>query len=111
MTPEHDGSPAVEEIVRHDDVDPDAIEWVGRMFRDWLREHPEDRATYEHAKRMSADASNAAGAEVIDYNQRKQPVVRDTLDRMFRAHACWPPTADRPGRSDRSGRGVRDVRP
>jgi hypothetical protein len=39
---------------------------------------------------MSADASNAAGAEVVDYNQRKQPVVREILDRMFRAHGMLP---------------------
>jgi GrpB-like predicted nucleotidyltransferase (UPF0157 family) len=210
LTPEHDGSPTVEEIVRHDDFDPDAIEWVGeprrvplvvvgpdpswpaqferlaarirrglgdqvlavehvgstsvrdlpakpiididvivaepanestyvpalaqvgfslqlreprwhehrllvatkpaanvhvfgpdspepirhRMFRDWLREHPEDRARYAEAKRMSADASNAGSGEVIDYNLRKQPVVRDILDRMFRAHGMLPPAAE-----------------
>ncbi len=70
---------------------PDSPEPVRhRMFRDWLRDHPEDRATYAHAKRMSADASNAAGAEVVDYNQRKQPVVREILDRMFRAHGMLP---------------------
>ena len=200
MTPEHDGSPAVEEIVRHDDVDPDALEWVGeprrlplvvvepdpswpeqfeqlagrirralgdqvlavehvgstsvpdlpakaiididvivaepanestyvpaleqvgfslqlreprwhehrllvatapaanvhvfgpdspepirhRMFRDWLRDHPDDRARYAEAKRTSADVSNAAGEAVMHYNLRKQPVVREILDRMFR---------------------------
>jgi GrpB-like predicted nucleotidyltransferase (UPF0157 family) len=57
-----------------------------RMFRDWLRDHPEDRVRYADAKRTSADASNAAGEDVIAYNLRKQPVVREILDRMFRAY-------------------------
>ena len=36
--------------------------------------------------RAAADESNASGEVVMAYNQRKQPVVRDILDRMFRAH-------------------------
>ena len=62
------------EVIRH------------RMLRDWLIEHPEDRERYATAKRTSAEASNIGGRVVGDYNQRKQPVVRDILDRMFRAH-------------------------
>jgi GrpB-like predicted nucleotidyltransferase (UPF0157 family) len=62
------------EVVRH------------RMFREWLIDHPDDRERYASAKRESAAASNDAGQTVADYNQRKQPVVRDILDRMFRAH-------------------------
>ena len=65
------GSP---EVIRH------------RMLRDWLSEHPDDRERYAAAKRTSAEASNRVGGVVGDYNQRKQPVVRDILDRMFRAH-------------------------
>ena len=56
------------------------------MFRDWLRDHPEDRARYADAKRVSATASNAADEAVMAYNLRKQPVIREILDRMFRAH-------------------------
>ena len=56
-----------------------------RMFRDWLIEHPDDRERYAAAKRESAAASNT-GQAVGDYNTRKQPVVRDILDTMFRAH-------------------------
>ena len=63
---------------------PEAIRHV--MFRDWLRDHPDDRALYADAKRVSADTANAAGEAVMAYNLRKQPVVRDILDRMFRAH-------------------------
>ena len=56
------------------------------MLRDWLNEHPDDRERYAAAKRTSAEASNSGGRSVGDYDQRKQPVVRDILDRMFRAH-------------------------
>ena len=57
-----------------------------RMFRDWLIGHPKDRDRYAAAKRASAEASNKAGGAVGDYNERKQPVVRDILDTMFQAH-------------------------
>jgi GrpB-like predicted nucleotidyltransferase (UPF0157 family) len=70
----HVWSPDCPEVIRH------------RMFRDWLRDHPDDRALYADAKRASADASSAAGEDVMSYNLRKQPVVRAILDRMFRAH-------------------------
>ena len=36
------------------------------MFRDWLRAH--------------------AGEAVMAYNLRKQPIIREILDRMFTAH-------------------------
>ena len=58
--------------------------WTG------LRDHPDDRARYAEAKRTSADVSNAAGEAVMHYNLRKQPVVREILDRMFRAHGMLP---------------------
>ncbi len=70
----HVWSPDGPEAIRH------------RMFRDWLREHPADRDRYADAKRTSAAASNAAGEQMTAYNLRKQPVIRDILDRMFRAH-------------------------
>lgn len=52
-----------------------------RMFRDWLREHPDDLARYEDAKR----AAVPGGGTVMDYNARKQQVIRDIYDRLFRA--------------------------
>ena len=70
----HVWSPESPEVVRH------------RMFRDWLREHPDDLALYADAKRRSAADTNDAAEEVMAYNLRKQPVIRDILDRMFRAH-------------------------
>jgi GrpB-like predicted nucleotidyltransferase (UPF0157 family) len=57
-----------------------------RLFRDWLRDHPDDRLRYAEAKRAAADATNAAHEDVMAYNLRKQPIVREILDRMFRAH-------------------------
>ena len=70
----HVWSPDSPEAIRH------------RMFRDWLRDHPDDRDRYAEAKRASAAASNADRESMMDYNLRKQPVIRDILDRMFRAH-------------------------
>ena len=70
----HVWSPDCAEAIRH------------RMFRDWLRDHPDDRERYAEAKRSSAAAATTAGEDVMAYNLRKQPVVREILDRMFRAH-------------------------
>lgn len=61
---------------------PDCPETIRhRMFRDWLRTHPEDRERYENAKR----AAIPGGGDVMDYNARKQQVIRDIYDRLFRA--------------------------
>jgi GrpB-like predicted nucleotidyltransferase (UPF0157 family) len=61
---------------------PDCPETVRvRMFRDWLRTHPDDRARYERAKR----AAVPGGGTVMDYNARKQQVIREIYDRLFRA--------------------------
>lgn len=58
---------------------PEAIRH--RMFRDWLRTHPEDRARYADAKR----AAIPGAGNVVDYNARKQDVIREIYDRLFRA--------------------------
>ena len=65
----HVFSPDCPEAIRH------------RMFRDWLRTHPEDRELYENAKRTAVPG----GGNVMDYNQRKENVIRDIYDRLFRA--------------------------
>lgn len=70
----HVWNPGSPEAIRH------------RMFRDWLMEHPEDRERYASVKRSSAAASNAAGEDGWSYNRRKQAVIRDILDRMFRSY-------------------------
>ncbi|KAI1202880.1 GrpB domain protein [Nemania serpens] len=66
---------------------PDAAELVRhRLFRDWLREHEDDRDRYVAAKKEAAEISAAAGERVQEYNYRKEPVVRDILRRIFEAH-------------------------
>lgn len=74
--------------LRHDDprvnlhvFGPDCPETIRhRMFRDWLRDHPEDLARYEAAKRSAIPGRG----QVMDYNARKQPVIREIYDRLFR---------------------------
>jgi GrpB-like predicted nucleotidyltransferase (UPF0157 family) len=61
---------------------PDSPELVRhRLFRDWLRTHPEDRLRYEDAKRAAAPGADA----VATYNARKQPVLREKYARLFAA--------------------------
>ncbi|GAB3562626.1 GrpB family protein [Amycolatopsis endophytica] len=61
---------------------PDCPETIRhRMFRDWLRTSPADRERYENAKR----AAVPGGGRVMDYNARKQDVIREIYDRLFRA--------------------------
>nr|WP_225983854.1 GrpB family protein [Epidermidibacterium keratini] len=70
----HVFSPDCPEVIRH------------VMFRDWLREHPDDRASYAEIKRAAAAETTSAGGVVMDYNRRKEAVVREIYDRMFTAH-------------------------
>ncbi|MBB2924610.1 GrpB family protein [Cellulomonas cellasea] len=71
----HVWSPDCPEVVRH------------RLFRDWLREHPADRAAYAAAKHAAVDRLTAAGGgSGMDYNALKAPVVHEILGRVFRAH-------------------------
>ena len=71
---------------------PDAAEPVRqRMFRDWLLTHPDDLALYRDTKRAAASAANAAGEHVMQYNARKQQVIREIYDRAFRAAGLLPP--------------------
>lgn len=65
---------------------PDAPEPVRhRLFRDWLRAHPDEIAVYRTAKLKAAEAAAAAGEHVMEYNARKQGVIREIHDRAFRA--------------------------
>jgi GrpB-like predicted nucleotidyltransferase (UPF0157 family) len=70
----HVFGPDSPEVVRH------------RLFRDWLREHEVDRNRYTAIKRQAAEASNTAGERTEQYNNRKEPVVRDILRCIFEAH-------------------------
>jgi GrpB-like predicted nucleotidyltransferase (UPF0157 family) len=66
---------------------PDCPETIRlRMFRDWLRSHPDDRQQYEDAKLAAAPG----GGNVTDYNARKQDTIREIYDRLFRAAGLLP---------------------
>jgi GrpB-like predicted nucleotidyltransferase (UPF0157 family) len=56
-----------------------------RMFRQWLIDHPEDLVRYQDAKMAAASEANEAAEIVTEYNRRKQPVIREIYDRMFRS--------------------------
>lgn len=54
-----------------------------RIFRDWLRGNAGERDLYAAAKRDAADAANAHGEHTMQYNARKEQVVRDIYHRAF----------------------------
>ena len=65
---------------------PDCAETIRhRLFRDWLREHPDDVALYRDAKLAAARDANAAGEHVMQYNERKERVILAIYERAFRA--------------------------
>jgi GrpB-like predicted nucleotidyltransferase (UPF0157 family) len=54
-----------------------------RIFRDWLRGNPAERDLYAAAKLRAASEANAAGEHVMQYNARKQQVIREIYHRAF----------------------------
>jgi GrpB-like predicted nucleotidyltransferase (UPF0157 family) len=56
-----------------------------RIFRDWLRGNPAERDRYAAAKLRAASEANAAGEHVMQYNARKQRVIREIYHRAFLA--------------------------
>lgn len=68
---------------------PDSPELVRhRLFRDWLRDpmHEADRELYASVKRQAAAESREAGETVMQYNERKEPVIREILRKVYEAH-------------------------
>jgi GrpB-like predicted nucleotidyltransferase (UPF0157 family) len=61
------------ELVRH------------RIFRDWLRGNPDERDRYAAIKRQAASEANARGEHVMQYNARKERVIREIYQRAFAA--------------------------
>ncbi|KAI1267483.1 GrpB domain protein [Xylariaceae sp. FL1019] len=61
-----------------------------RLFRDWLREHPEDRENYAEIKRTATKASREGGEDVNAYTRRKGPVISDILRRIFETEGFLP---------------------
>ena len=62
-----------------------------RIFRDWLRGNPGDRDCYAAAKRQAACEANAGGEDVMQYNARKQQVIREIYHRAFTAAGLLEP--------------------
>lgn len=55
-----------------------------RIFRDWLKEHQDDRDLYARTKVECAAASREKSEIMDQYTARKQEVVSDILTRAFR---------------------------
>lgn len=68
----HVWGPAAAEPARH------------AMFREWLKEHPEDREKYAEVKREAAEATEKVGETVQEYNLRKEWLIRQILGRIFK---------------------------
>jgi GrpB-like predicted nucleotidyltransferase (UPF0157 family) len=56
-----------------------------RIFRDWLRGNPGERDLYAGIKRQAAAQANARGEHVMQYNARKEQVIREIYLRAFEA--------------------------
>ena len=54
-----------------------------RIFRDWLRRSPEDKAAYREVKESAAAATRETGGDTQDYNERKEAVIRRILRNAF----------------------------
>jgi GrpB-like predicted nucleotidyltransferase (UPF0157 family) len=55
------------------------------IFREWLMENDEERKRYMAIKREAMRATTEEGGHVMDYNLKKEKVVREILERAFRA--------------------------
>jgi GrpB-like predicted nucleotidyltransferase (UPF0157 family) len=56
-----------------------------RIFRDWLRGNPADRDRYAAIKMQAAAEANATGEHVMQYNARKEQVIREIYQQAFLA--------------------------
>jgi len=54
-----------------------------RIFREWLRGNPAERDRSAAAKRKAAAEANVRGEHVMQYNARKQQVIREIYHRAF----------------------------
>lgn len=60
------------------------------LLRNWLRHDRSDRELYADAKRAAAAAAQAAGEHVMQYNARKEHVIREVYQRAFAAAGFLP---------------------
>jgi GrpB-like predicted nucleotidyltransferase (UPF0157 family) len=56
-----------------------------RIFREWLRGNADELELYARTKREAAGAANAGGEHVMQYNARKERVIREIYHRAFAA--------------------------
>lgn len=61
-----------------------------RIFRDWLRGNPDECLLYATTKRKAAEVANSLGEHGMQYNARKQEVVREIYARAFVAMGLLP---------------------
>ena len=54
-----------------------------RIFRDWLQGNPDERDRYAAATREAASEASVRGEHVMQYNARKQQVIREIYHRAF----------------------------
>lgn len=71
---------------------PDSPEPVRhQIFSQWLRENEDDRLAYEKMKREAAAAAEESHGTIHEYTERKGPLIRDILDRAFKAQGLLDP--------------------
>lgn len=75
----HVFGPDCPEVVRH------------RIFSKWLRENEDDRLAYAKVKREAAAAAEEAHETMNQYNYRKESLIRQILDRAFKAQGLLDP--------------------
>ena len=68
----HVWSPDSPEVERH------------RIFREWLLRNDEDRALYVRVKEEAARQTRETGGVTMDYNKRKEDVIREVLRRALK---------------------------
>jgi GrpB-like predicted nucleotidyltransferase (UPF0157 family) len=68
----HVFGPGAAELTRH------------RIFKQWLLNHEDDLVRYAEMKRAVAAESRVSNETMDQYCVRKNPIVRDILDRAFR---------------------------
>lgn len=61
-----------------------------RIFRDWLRGNTDERDRYAAIKREAAAEANARGEHVMQYNARKEQLIREIYQRAFAAAGLLP---------------------
>ncbi|KAF4471907.1 hypothetical protein FALBO_1199 [Fusarium albosuccineum] len=55
-----------------------------KIFTDWLRRNEADRELYAKTKREAAEVTNKNNEDVMQYNSRKENVIREILRRAFK---------------------------